>query len=195
MKVLRPHLFQKELMILWLHRILNPSKPSNSSSTPGPSCASSTTSAQQPVLHMPPLNWSPFKPKFSGQPDEDAEAHLLRTNDWMDTHWFQDNAKVQRFCLTLTGEARLWHKSLRLINVDWLGLQNNFRQQYSKISNTREQLFHTWRSFHFDENVQTINAYIHYIRQVTTLLGNQEPQILEVFKTHFLQNYTGFFSW
>ena len=57
-----------------------------------------------------------------------------------------------------------------------------FRQQYSKIGNTREQLFHVGRSFHFDENVETIDAYINCIRQVATLLGYQEPQILEVFK-------------
>ena len=63
---------------------------------------------QQPILHMPPSNWSHFKPKFSRKPDEDAEVHLLRTNNWMDTYRFQDNAKVQRFCLTLTGEVRLW---------------------------------------------------------------------------------------
>ena len=36
--------------------------------------------------YIPPLNWSHFKPEYSGKPDEDAEAHLLRTNDWMDTH-------------------------------------------------------------------------------------------------------------
>ena len=53
----------------------------------------------------------------------------------------QDHVKVQRFCLTLTGEARLWHKLLRSINIDWVGLQNTFRQQYSKIGNSREQLF------------------------------------------------------
>ena len=58
---------------------------------------------QQPIPHMPPLNWSHFKPKFSGKPDNETEAHLLRTNDWMDTHRFQDNDIVQRFCLTLTG--------------------------------------------------------------------------------------------
>ena len=88
----------------------------------------------------------------------------------MDTHKFPDQVKVQRFCLALVGEARLWYKSLRLININWEGLQNIFRQQYSKIGNTREQLFHT------------IDAYIHFIRQVTKLLGYQEPQILEVFK-------------
>ena len=116
------------------------------------------------------------------------------TNDWMDTHRFQDNVKVQRFCLTLTGEARLWYESLRPINIDWLVLQNIFRQQYSKIGNTREQLFHAWRSFHFHKNAETIDTYVHCIRQVATLLGYQEPQILEVFKTHFWQNYIGFVS-
>ena len=61
-------------------------------------------------------------------------------------------------------------------------LQHMFRQQYSKIGNTREQLFHAWRSFHFDENVETIDAYIHRIRQIANLLGYQDPKILEVFK-------------
>ena len=77
---------------------------------------------QQLILHMPSLHWSHFKLSFSGKPDEDAEEHLLRTNNWMDTHRLQDNNKVQRFCLTLTGEARLWYESLRPINADWVGL-------------------------------------------------------------------------
>ena len=71
---------------------------------------------------------------------------------------------VQRFCLTLLGEARLWYQSLEPRNVDWQGLQNLFRQQYSKIGNTREQLFHGWRSFSFDGNTKTIAAYVTSIR-------------------------------
>ena len=78
--------------------------------------------------------------------------------------------------------ARLWYESLRPINVEWDDLQHMFRQQYSKIGYTREQFFHAWRSFHFDENVETIDAYVHCIRQVANLLGYQDPQILEVFK-------------
>ena len=100
----------------------------------------------------------------------------------MDTHRFQEDNKVKIFCLTPMGEARLWYESLRLINVDWTELQNSFRQQYSNIGNTREQLFPEWRSFHFDENIETIDAYIHHIRQVATPLGYGEPQLLEVFK-------------
>ena len=36
---------------------------------------------------------------------------------------FPEGVKVQNFCLTLVGEARLWYKSLRPINVDWNWLQ------------------------------------------------------------------------
>ena len=58
----------------------------------------------QQLVH---LNWSNFKPEFSGKPDEDTEAHLLHTNDWMNAHHFIDGIRVQRFCLTLLGEARV----------------------------------------------------------------------------------------
>ena len=88
---------------------------------------------QQKVV---PLNWSNFKPDFSGKPDEDEEAHLLYSNDWMNAHHFVDGVRVQRFCLTLLGEARLGYHSLEPINVDWPELQNLFRQQYSKVGNT-----------------------------------------------------------
>ena len=103
-------------------------------------------------------------------------------NDWMDSHQFQEGVKVQRFCLTLVGEASLWYESLRHINVDWQGLQHQFRPQYSKIGSTREQLFHAWQSFHFDENTETLDSYVTCIRQVAKLLGYGEPHILEVFK-------------
>ena len=105
-----------------------------------------------------------FKPEFTGKPGEDAEAHLLRMNDWMETHAFQEGVIVQNFCLTLMGEARLWYESLRPINIDWIGLQW-FRQQYSKIANIGEQLFHAWRSFHFDEKTDTLDSYVTCIRR------------------------------
>ena len=45
------------------------------------------------------INWSNFKPEFSGKPDEDAEVHLLHSNDWMNAHHFIDGVKVQGICL------------------------------------------------------------------------------------------------
>ena len=88
---------------------------------------------QQQHLH---INWSNFKPEFLGKPDEDAEAHLLHSNDWINVHHFVDGVKVQRLCLTLLGEARLWFLSLEPINANWPELQNLFRQRYSKVGNT-----------------------------------------------------------
>ena len=63
-----------------------------------------------------------------------------------------------------------------------MGYKISYRQQYSKIDNTREQLFHVWRSFHFNENTETLDAYVTHIRQVAALLVYGEPQMLEVFK-------------
>ena len=129
------------------------------------------------------LNWPNFKPEFSGKLEEDAEVHLLQSNDWMEAHHFNEDIRVQRFCLTLLGKAGLWYQSLEPIgDTTWAQLQNLFRQRYSKLGNTHEQLFHSWRSFTFDENTETIDSYVIRIRQVATVLGYGEPQILEVFK-------------
>ena len=79
--------------------------------------------AGQQHLH---IHWSNFKPEFSGKPDKDAEeAHLLHSNDWMNAHLFLEDVKVQRFYLTLLGEARLWSQSIEpLENTTWPQLQN-----------------------------------------------------------------------
>ena len=70
------------------------------------------------------LNWSHFRPEFSGKPEGDAEAHLLRTEDWMTTHNFPEDQKVERFCLTITQEARLWYATLNAQQqqLTWEGL-------------------------------------------------------------------------
>ena len=79
------------------------------------------------IIHQQIVNWSNCKLEITGKSEEDAEAHLLHTNDWMWTHNFGENVKVQRFCLTLLGEARLWYETLNLNNIAWLELQNAFR--------------------------------------------------------------------
>ena len=95
---------------------------------PPPADPAAPQDLQQPRQQVLHLNWSHFKPEFSGKPDEDAEVHLLCTNDWMNAHHFVEGVKVQRFCLMLLGESRLWYHLLEPINVDWQELQNLFRQ-------------------------------------------------------------------
>ena len=46
-----------------------------------PQAPAAAPTAQEPGQQVVHMNWSYFKPEFSGQPDEDAEGHLLHTND------------------------------------------------------------------------------------------------------------------
>ena len=131
-------------------------------------------------------NWIGKKPEFSGKPEEDAESHLLSTRDWMEAHNFPEGDKVRCFCLMLIGEARLWYESLAPLDDDWPTLQNKFRWQYSKIGNTPKQLFHAWRTFKFDENMDTIDSYVLRMSQVAAMLNYGEMQILENFKNTLL---------
>ena len=153
----------------------NPPDPPNPPNQPNP-----MDQPNPPQPHQ--MNWSYFRPEFSGKAEEDTAAHLLKTNEWMDTYNFPEDIKVRRFCLTLTGESRLWYESLKPIDMDWNALQTCFRQQYSKFGSSREQYFHVWRSFHYDENEDTIDSYILKVKQVASLLNYGEPEILELFK-------------
>ena len=95
---------------------------------------------------------------------------------------FSRGSKGTKVLFNPAAGARLWYETLRHIEVDWTGLQECFRQQYSKFGNTKEQLFHIWRSFHYDENAETIDSYVIRIKQVAGLLNYGETQILELFK-------------
>ena len=84
------------------------------------------------------LNWFILSQNFHVR---QKKMHLLKTKDWMDTHNFPEDTKV-RFCLTLTGEARLWYESIRPIEMDWEVLQECFRHQYSKFGSSRALFSH-----------------------------------------------------
>ena len=88
---------------------------------------------------------------------------------------------INTFC-----EGRLWYETLGIQQLDWTGLQECFQQPYSKFGNTREQSFHAWRSFHFDEATDTIDGCILKVKQVAALLNYGEPQIFELFKNTLL---------
>ena len=51
-----------------------------------------------------------------------------------------------------------------------------------KIGNNPKQLFHAWRTFKFDENMDMVDSYILRMSQVMAMLNYGEMQILENFK-------------
>ena len=92
---------------------LPPNQPNQPNEPPNP-----VQNLPAALVHLQQLNWSYFKPEFSGKLEEDAEEHLLRTNYWMETHDFPHDQMVRRFCLTLMGEARLWYETLGAAQLD-----------------------------------------------------------------------------
>ena len=66
--------------------------------------------------------------------------------------------------------------------VIWKNCSRGLELSSSKIGYTREQLFHAWITFYFDENAETIDAYVQRIRQGAGMFNYSEPQFLEIFK-------------
>ena len=76
--------------------------------------------------------------------------------------------------------------------MDWEVPQECFRHQYSKFGSSREQYFHMWRSFQYDENTDTIDSYIFKIKQVASLLNYGEPDSWSCLKTPCPRSCIGF---
>ena len=64
------------------------------------------------------MNWPYFTLEFSGKPEGDSEAHILRTTDWTHINNFAMGQRVQRFPLTIAGEARIWYQSIHPFQGD-----------------------------------------------------------------------------
>ena len=83
---------------LWIkekhhHSLLDKTNITNPNSNTATTEASNSNST--PTSCTMAMNWSCFKPGFSGKPEEDPEAHKLRMIDWMDTHYFVTCQRVQ----------------------------------------------------------------------------------------------------
>ena len=50
------------------------------------------------------------------------------------------------------------------------------------MGNAPEQYFHQWRSFYFDENINSIDSYVTKVSQCVAMLNYGEPKILELMK-------------
>ena len=86
---------------------------------------------------------------FSAKDRENAEGHLLCSNDWLNSQGIAKVAKCGRFCLTLGGDTNLWYEFITPVGNDLNSLQRPLCRQFSKLGQTLEELFQRWRSFSF----------------------------------------------
>ena len=120
-------------------------------------------------------NLGQLRPEFSGSPDEDAEAHLLRVMDWLNHHEIDDDAqKVRRFPLTLTGTARRWLQTLP-DDTTWQNLLARFRREFSSVGYTRERQLLEWKTMSWRVGKETIDQYVQRMTDCITALGLPNP--------------------
>ena len=93
------------------------------------------------ALVAPAPNFHVRCPIFSVNLDEDAESHLLCSDDWIKSQGILEKEKCATFCLTLVGDAHLWYVTIHLVDNDWPILQKLFNLQFSKLGYTQEGLF------------------------------------------------------
>ena len=70
---------------------------------------------------MQQLHWSHFKPKFTGKPDEDVEAHL-RTSDRKITHVFPEGVKSPTFLSNISRRGMLMVQIIKVytFRLEWV---------------------------------------------------------------------------
>ena len=78
-----------------------PIPPPADPAMPAPNQLTAQVPAAPQIVQQPVLNWSHFRPEITDRSEEDVEAHLLCTNDWINTHNFPGDVQVQRFCFNI----------------------------------------------------------------------------------------------
>ena len=113
----------------------------------------------------------------------------------MNIHNIPDGLKVGRFCLTLVGEARLWCESLQPIANDRPALQDQFRQQYSKIGNSAlhntiniVSFSHLLKRVDFDAIVDHL-ALTHIIKSKVEPATTRIKRLLELISSYSFNLY------
>ena len=129
-------------------------------------------------------------PIFKGFPGERPEAHLLRTNDWMDTYNIPAVDKPANFKHTLDHLAREWYDSLTF-PIGWNDLQQQFSRYFSTQSRSIKHLHDKWRNFSFTPGQDDIEAFIRHVKEAAHQLNYNDDAVLHLIKAAMLSEIYG----
>ena len=121
-------------------------------------------------------------PKFSGKPDEVADAHLLLVRDWQVRKAYQDRDMKDHFLKTLEGDARVWYGDIMEQEFDWKQVQREFLREYSKGGKHNRQLKADMAKFQFDPAKDGIARFIRDVKSTGKLLGLDDDAICTTIK-------------
>ena len=109
------------------------------------------------------------------QGDENAESHLLHSDDWMNSKGVAEDAKCDQLYFTLDGNTCLCYEPITPVGNDWNHVQRLFCRQLSQLGQTQE-LFQKWKFFQFDAT-DIIDSYALRLKQCAQILGYNEGQV------------------
>lgn len=123
--------------------------------------------------------------RYTGVPVEDAPGHLMLYEDYCLYHDIQnDNTKVERFRLTLTGQARLWYQGKTF--ASWDQCKTAF-QSYFSSAQTRQSAVQAFRNSAFKTG-ETADQYLQRLQRLADRMNYGEDYVKDQFLTGLPQD-------
>ena len=130
-------------------------------------------------------------PKFSGEKTVSAYNHLDAFGDYLEIQ--QINVAdanvaeiITRFGYSLFGKAKKWFNQGRdgrphATVADWNALNEQFKQHFNPVGNTREEQIASWRNIKWDGN-ETLDEFSYRVTQLGKALGLNDQHIQDTLK-------------
>ena len=141
------------------------------------------------------INQSPTipLPVFKGKKGEDPEDHILKVEDYFETHEITtDEAKIKRFRDTLFEMARKWVQTLNYTEVDkydydpkvpddkMKSIKYLFLSRFAKEGRTLEAAYNAWSTLTFDPNKDDIEQFVAKVEDLAKKFRyNEDVQVMQ----------------
>ena len=132
------------------------------------------------------INQSPIipLPVFKGKKGEDQEVHILKVEDYFETHEIKkEGDKIKRFKDTLFETVRKWAQTLNYTEFnkfDYNPKDKNDKKasmkylilaRFAKEGRTLEAAFNAWSTLTFDPNKDDIEQFVSKVEDLAKKLG------------------------
>lgn len=116
-------------------------------------------------------------PKFLGNQGQNPMAHWLSFSDYCTMHQLPDAQKIERFKITLGGEARTWIDGKQFANVN--ALRQRFLEQFSGM-HTRDGTVKMFRKEKYRMG-EAVESYCTRLRMIANQLNYNQDMVKDQF--------------
>ena len=138
-----------------------------------------------------------FKPpSFKGIEGERPEAHILRTEDWMEASnpKMKDDQKIKNFRLTLDHHAREWYDKADC-KTSWKKLKLGFSRYFSTQGRSMKNLLKRWKDFTFNPETDDIEVFVRDVQETAKQLKYDDEATGNMIKINMpMEMYTSLYD-